>query len=55
MIVGFRRFGALQTVGGSIATTRFDFAWIMIITVSVTTVGWLAVTLLTPPESNALW
>ncbi|MGD0201008.1 MAG: sodium:solute symporter family protein [Bryobacteraceae bacterium] len=27
-----------------------DFAWVMIVTVSVTTVVWLAVTLLTPPE-----
>jgi hypothetical protein len=27
-----------------------DFAWIMIVTVSVTTVTWLAVTFLTPPE-----
>lgn len=27
-----------------------DFAWIMIITVSITTVVWLAVTFLTPPE-----
>jgi Na+/proline symporter len=30
-----------------------DFAWIMIVTVSVTTVAWLAVTWLTPPESTA--
>jgi len=29
-----------------------DFAWIMIITVSITTVVWLAATFLTPPESK---
>lgn len=29
-----------------------DFAWIMIITVSITTVVWVATTLLTKPESN---
>jgi hypothetical protein len=29
-----------------------DVAWIMIITVSVTTATWLAVTMLTKPESN---
>jgi Na+/proline symporter len=29
-----------------------DFAWIMIITVSITTVVWLATTYLTPPESK---
>jgi Na+/proline symporter len=27
-----------------------DFAWLMIVTVSITTIGWLAVTLMTPPE-----
>ena len=36
-----------------IATTRCDFAWIMIITVAITTAVWLAVTFLTAPESNA--
>ena len=30
-----------------------EFAWSMIITVGLTTAIWLAVTLLTPPESNA--
>ena len=29
-----------------------DFAWIMLITVGITTVVWLATTLLTPPEPN---
>src|SRR5436189_6338064 len=31
-----------------------SFAWIMIITVSITTVVWLAVTLLTPPEPTGV-
>jgi solute:Na+ symporter, SSS family len=30
-----------------------DFAWIMLVTVSVTTLAWLAVTWLTPPEPTA--
>lgn len=29
-----------------------EFAWLMIVTVAVTTVAWLAATFLTPPESN---
>jgi Na+/proline symporter len=42
----------LQTVGGYDTDKPLDFAWMMIITVSVTTVVWLAVTFLTGPESR---
>jgi hypothetical protein len=31
-----------------------DFAWIMIVTVAITTVAWLTVTFLTPPESDCV-
>ncbi len=41
----------LHIAGWSSDSPR-DFAWIMIITVSVTTVVWLTVTFLTPPESK---
>ena len=44
---------ALQIVGALDSDKPVDFAWIMIITVSVTTVVWLAVTFLTKPESEA--
>jgi len=44
----------LQTVYGLDNDKPLDFAWIMIITVSVTTVGWIAVTLLTRPEPDDL-
>jgi Na+/proline symporter len=44
----------LQTVYGLDNDRPLDFAWIMIITVSVTTVGWLTVTLLTRPEPDDL-
>ncbi len=43
---------ALQVVGGFDSDKPVDFAWIMIITVTVTTVVWLTVTLLTKPESD---
>jgi Na+/proline symporter len=42
----------LQTVFSLDSDRPLDFAWIMIITVSVTTVGWLAVTLFTAPEPD---
>lgn len=42
---------ALQVVGGFDSDKPVDFAWIMIITVAVTTAVWLTVTLLTKPES----
>jgi hypothetical protein len=44
----------LQTAGGLNSDRPLDFAWLMIITVSVTTLGWLAVTLLTRPEPDAV-
>jgi solute:Na+ symporter, SSS family len=42
----------LQTAGGLDTNKPLDFAWMMIITVSITTVVWLAVTFLTAPESG---
>jgi solute:Na+ symporter, SSS family len=43
---------ALQLAGGLDSDKPVDFAWIMIITVTVTTIVWLAVTFLTEPESE---
>ncbi|MBV8843616.1 MAG: Na+:solute symporter [Bryobacterales bacterium] len=43
---------ALQLAGGLDSDQPVDFAWIMIITVAVTTLVWLTVTFLTAPESN---
>jgi solute:Na+ symporter, SSS family len=40
----------LQTAGHLDSDNPVDFAWIMIITVAITTVVWLAVTFLTKPE-----
>ena len=51
MISGFAVSLALQTVGGLDKDQPRDFAWIMIITVAITTVVWLLVTFLTRPES----
>lgn len=42
----------LQTVAGYDSDKPVDFAWIMIITVGITTVVWLAVTMLTSPVPN---
>jgi len=42
----------LQAVVGLNADNPIDFAWIMIITVSVTTAVWMLVTFFTPPESK---
>src|SRR2546427_12428184 len=42
----------LQTVAGLDSNRPVDFAWIMIVTVAVTTIVWLAVTFLTAPESR---
>jgi Na+/proline symporter len=42
----------LQAVIGLNSDNPSDFAWIMIITVAVTTAVWLTVTFLTPPESR---
>ena len=42
----------LQTVVGMSSDDPVGFAWIMIVTVGITTVVWLAVTYMTPPEST---
>jgi Na+/proline symporter len=52
MISGFAVSLALQIGWGLDKDQPRDFAWIMIITVAVTTVVWLAVTFLTKPEST---
>jgi SSS family solute:Na+ symporter len=52
MISGFVVSLALQTAGGLDKDQPRDFAWIMIITVAITTVVWLSVTFLTKPESK---
>jgi solute:Na+ symporter, SSS family len=44
----------LQLGFGLNSDKPLDFAWIMIITVSVTTAGWLIVTLMTSPEPESL-
>ena len=50
MIAAFITSIALQGVLHMDSDDPRSFAWIMIITVSITTVVWLAVTFLTPPE-----
>ncbi|MBI4501077.1 MAG: Na+:solute symporter [Gemmatimonadetes bacterium] len=50
MICAFAVSLLLQTVWGMNSDQPVDFAWIMIITVAITTVVWLAVTFLTSPE-----
>ena len=52
MISGFVVSLAMQTTFGLDKDQPRDFAWIMIVTVSITTVVWLAVTFLTRPESK---
>ena len=52
MISGFVVSLTLQTMWGLDKDQPRDFAWIMIITVLVTTCVWLAVTFLTQPESK---
>src|SRR5579864_3140947 len=52
MISGFVVSVLLQAGWGLDTDKPVDFAWIMIITVSITTVVWLAVTFLTQPESK---
>ena len=52
MISGFAVSLALQMGWGLDRDQPRDFAWIMIITVSITTAVWLAVTFLTNPESK---
>jgi SSS family solute:Na+ symporter len=51
MATAFATSVALQVWGGLDSDKPVDFAWIMIITVAVTTVVWLSVTFLTKPES----
>jgi solute:Na+ symporter, SSS family len=53
MISAFVVSVLLQTAGGLDSDRPVDFAWIMLITVAVTTVVWLVVTYLTSPESEA--
>ncbi len=50
MISAFVVSVALQLGGGLDSDDPRGFAWIMIVTISITTVVWLAVTLLTRPE-----
>src|SRR5579872_6216501 len=52
MISGFAVSLALQMGWGLDRDQPRDFAWIMIVTVSITTAVWLAVTFLTDPESK---
>jgi Na+/proline symporter len=52
MITAFVVSVSLQVVGGLDSDKPADFAQIMIITVAVTTVVWVAVTFLTAPESD---
>jgi SSS family solute:Na+ symporter len=52
MISGFVVSVALQTLWGLDTDKPVDFAWIMIVTVTITTIVWLAVTFLTKPESK---
>ncbi len=53
MIAAFVVSVGLQTLGGLDSDRPLDFAHIVLITVAVTTIVWLAVTLLTRPESEA--
>src|SRR5213594_4098005 len=53
MIAAFVVSVLLQTLGGLQSDQPLDFAHIVLITVAVTTVVWLAVTFLTRPESDA--
>jgi Na+/proline symporter len=52
MIAAFATSLGLQIAGGLDSDKPVDFAWIMIITVAVTTVVWLSVTFLTKPEAE---
>jgi len=53
MITAFVVSVALQTIGGLDSDRPLDFAHIVVVTVAVTTVVWLAVTFLTRPESDS--
>jgi SSS family solute:Na+ symporter len=52
MIAAFLVSITLQTAFGLDSDNPIGFAWIMIVTVTVTTLVWLAVTFLTAPESR---
>ena len=52
MIAAFVVSVSLQTVFHLDSDQPVEFAWLMILTVAITTVCWLAVTMLTRPESN---
>src|SRR6266511_2287286 len=52
MLCAFGVSVLLQTAGGLDSDRPRDFAWIMILTVVITTGVWLAVTFLTAPESR---
>ena len=52
MVTAFVTSIVLQTRGGLDSDRPVDFAWIMLITVAVTTVVWVLVTFLTQPESE---
>jgi SSS family solute:Na+ symporter len=52
MFAAFVTSVALQTRGGLDTDNPREFAWIMLITVGVTTAVWLATTFLTEPESK---
>src|SRR3989449_915275 len=53
MITAFVVSVGLQTIGGLDSERPLDFAHIVLVTVAVTTVVWLAVTFLTRPESDS--
>lgn len=53
MIAAFVTSVTLQTAFHLDSDQPLDFAWLMIVTVGVTTVCWLAVTFLTAPESKS--
>jgi Na+/proline symporter len=46
----FRRYDPKLAPGPLDSSTPHGFAWVMILTTSITTISWLTVTLLTPPE-----
>ncbi|MEZ5401292.1 MAG: sodium:solute symporter family protein [Bryobacteraceae bacterium] len=54
MVVSFVVSLALQTIGGLNSDDSHQFAWLMILTTAASTVCWVAVTLLTPPEPDAV-
>jgi solute:Na+ symporter, SSS family len=54
MISAFLVSVTLQRAFGLDTDKPVDFAWVMIITVAITTVVWLATTFLTPPEPQSV-